>query len=38
MSGLHPQRIAQILKAHREAAAAPAHVVDMDALKAALLG
>lgn len=36
--GLHPQRIAQILKAHREAAAAPAHVVDMEALKAALLG
>ena len=35
---LHPQRIAQILKAHREAIAAPAHVVDMDALKAALLG
>lgn len=36
--GLHPQRIAQILKAHREALAAPAHVVDMEALKAALLG
>lgn len=35
---LHPQRIAQILKAHREADAAPAHVVDMEALKAALLG
>lgn len=35
---LHHQRIAQILKAHRESLAAPAHVVDMDALKAALLG